>query len=75
MTTTDDDDLLRFAEISRELPAIDLDAQAAERIARVARGDLGKGPSPRRFVEPALAGIVVTAYLVWVILKALELLG
>jgi hypothetical protein len=75
MTTTDDEDLLRMSEISRELPAIDLDAQAAERIARLARGDLGKGPSPRRFVEPVLATVLVTAYLVWVILKWLELIG
>lgn len=71
---TTEDDIARLSEISRELPAIDLDATSAERIARLARGDVGKGPSPRRFVEPAVAALLVTAYLVWVVLKVLEVL-
>lgn len=76
MTTTDDEkDVLRLAEISRELPAIDLDAQSAERIARRAGDSVGKGPSPRRFIEPALAAVIVTVYLVWALMKVLELLG
>ena len=72
---TTDDDLQRLAEISRELPAIDLDATSAERIARRARDDVGKGASPRRFLEPAIATLVVGSYLVWAIIKVLEALG
>lgn len=78
MTTADPDDeldLRRLTEISRELPAIDLDAQSAERIARRAADDLGKRPPIRRTVELALVSVVAAVYLVWVIGKVLELLG
>jgi hypothetical protein len=78
MTKADNDDeldLRRLTEISRELPAIDLDAQAAERIARRAGDDLGKRPPVRRTLELALASVIVAVYLVWVIGKVLELLG
>ncbi|MBL0221047.1 MAG: hypothetical protein IPQ07_45170 [Myxococcales bacterium] len=72
---TTEDDVSRLAELSRELPAIDLDATSAERIARRARDDVGKGPSPRRFIEPAIATLLVGGYLVWAIIKVLQLLG
>ena len=73
--TDDELDLRRLTEISRELPAIDVDAHSAERIARRAADDLGKRPPVRRHVELALASVIVAIYLVWVIGKVLELLG
>lgn len=80
MTTTDTDTLdelalRRLAELGRELPALDLDAKSAERIARRAAGDLGKRPPVRRHVELALASVIALAYLVWIVGKVLELLG
>ena len=71
---TTEDDVQRLGELSRELPAIDLDATTAERIARRARDDVGKGPSARRYVEPTLSMLIVLGYLVWVIVKVLEAL-
>jgi hypothetical protein len=70
-----DDDVTRLAELSRELPAIDMDATSAARIAMRARQEVGRGPSPRRFVEPALTAIVTGGYLVWAVLKIVEALG
>ncbi len=72
---TTDDDVKRLGELSGELPAIDLDATTAERIARRARDDVGKGPPRRRVLEPVLAAMIVSAYLVWALIKVLELLG
>jgi hypothetical protein len=75
-TQTDDElDLRRLTEISRELPRIDLDEESAERIAHRAALDLGKRPPIRRGLELALASVIVTVYLMWVIGKVLELLG
>lgn len=71
---TTEDDVQRLGELSRELPAIELDANTAERIARRARDDIGKGPSPKRFVEPALAALMMLGYLAWVIVKIVEAL-
>ena len=70
-----DDEAKQLANLSKELPAIDLDHVSAERMAHRVRADLGKGPSPRRFVLPILAAIVVGAYGVWMLLKLLEVLG
>lgn len=70
-----DDDVAKLAEISRELAAIDVDLTSAERIALRVRQDVGRGPSPRRFVEPALAGVLVGSYLVWAVIKIVEALG
>jgi len=72
---TMEDDAAKLAELSRELPAIDVDSISAERIAMRARQDVGRGPSPRRFVEPAIASVVVGSYLVWAVLKIIEALG
>jgi len=71
--TTDDESQLH--ELSRELPAIDLDATTAERIALQARQDIGKGPPRRRWILPIIAAIVAIGYAVWGILKLIELLG
>ncbi|TMQ04337.1 MAG: hypothetical protein E6J90_33595 [Deltaproteobacteria bacterium] len=72
---TDQDDAAELTEISRELPALDLDATTTERIAHRARDQVGRRPSPLRFVEPAIAALLVTGYLIWAVLKALEALG
>lgn len=72
---TYEDDVAKLAELGRELPAIDLDRATAERIARRARDDVGRGPSPARFVEPAIAAILTASYLTWAVIKVLEALG
>jgi hypothetical protein len=72
---TIDDDAKTFAELSKELPAIDVDGATAEMIARRARQDLGHGPPLRRFVLPVIAGIATASYAVWTIAKLVELLG
>jgi hypothetical protein len=69
---THDDDAAKLTELGRELPGIDLDAESAARIARRARQDVGRGPSLVRFIEPAIATVLVTSYLVWAIAKVLE---
>ena len=53
---SDDDDANKLAEISRELPPIDIDEASAQRIALAARQSVGRGPSPTRFIEPVLVG-------------------
>lgn len=73
MTTPDDESQLHA--LSHELAAIDLDATTAERIARRARYDLGKGPPRRRLVLPIVATLVALGYATWVVLKLIELLG
>ncbi|HEX4455784.1 MAG TPA: hypothetical protein VH143_33220 [Kofleriaceae bacterium] len=65
--TQDEDDL---RDVSRDLPAIDLDPAAAERIARTAR----RGPPLRRVIEVVLVGALVAGTLVWTVLKVLEAL-
>ena len=72
---TMEDDVSKLAEISRELPPIDVDSISAERIAMRARADVGRGRSPRRLIEPALATVLVASYLVWAVLKIVEALG
>jgi hypothetical protein len=72
---TMDDDARQLAEISKELPSIDLDATTAELIARRARQDVGKGPSRRRLILPIITGITTAAYLAWLIIKLIEVLG
>jgi len=72
---TYEDDAAKLHEISRELPAIDLDATSAERIAFRARQDVGRAPSAKRFIEPVIATIVTGSYAVWAVLKVLEALS
>lgn len=71
---TDDDDADRLGALGRELAPADLDRAAAERIAHRARDRLGRGPSPVRFVEPAIATAFAISYLAWAIDKILEAL-
>jgi hypothetical protein len=71
---TYEDDEAKLTELGRALPAIDLDATSAARIARRARLDVGRRPSLMRFVEPAIAAVFATSYLVWAIAKVLEAL-
>ena len=72
---TMEDDVAKLAEISRELPEIDVDSISAQRIAMRVRQDVGRGPSARRFIEPVVATALVGSYLVWAILKIVEALG
>lgn len=72
---TMEDDVAKLAEISRELPAIDIDSISAERIAIRVRQDVGRGPTLRRFVEPVLATVLVGSYLVWAVITIAEALG
>ena len=69
------DDAQELAELAKDLPAIDLDTTSAERMALRVRQDLGKGPPASRFVLPIVAAVVVVAYLAWMIIKLVELLG
>jgi hypothetical protein len=71
---TYEDDAARLGELGRELPSVDLDAASAERIAHRARGNVGRGPSLVRFVEPAIATVFAVSYLAWAIAKVLEAL-
>ena len=71
---SDNDDANKLAEISRELPPIDIDDAAAQRIAHRARSTVGHGPSPKRFIEPVLVGILLVSVLVWTIFKLIEVL-
>ena len=65
---TDEDDL---RDVGRDLPAIDLDPAAAERIARAAR----RGPPLRRVIELVVVAALVTGTLVWTVMKLLEAFG
>jgi hypothetical protein len=71
---TNDDDAAKLTELGRELPAIDLDAASAARIARTARSSVGRGPPLVRLIEPAIAAVLVTSYLVWAIAQVFEAL-
>jgi hypothetical protein len=68
------DDASKLAEISRELPPVDVDEARAKRMAALTRQQLGHGPSPKRLVEPILVGIVAISMLVWLIYKLIEIL-
>jgi hypothetical protein len=70
-----DDDAMKLADLARGLPPTDLDPAAAERIAALARRDVGHGPPKRRVVEAALVAVLVLATLAWVAMKIYEMLG
>jgi hypothetical protein len=72
---SENDDAKKLGELGRELPRIDLDDAAAKRIAQATRSSVGKGPSPTRFIEPVLVGLLVLSVLVWTIYKLVEVLG
>lgn len=73
--TMDDDDAKQVGQLAGALPPLDLDSTTAEQIARRARGSVGKPPPRRRLLVPILVAVVAAAYAVWMILKALEVLG
>jgi hypothetical protein len=75
LLTLDNDDARMLAAISRELPPIDVDATTGEQIARRARQDVGKGRPARRWILPIVAAVVSVSYLVWTLLKMLEVFG
>jgi hypothetical protein len=66
------DDVTELAELSQQLTAIDVEPARAERIAFQARGTLGRGPSLLRFGEPVLVTIFTTSFLVWALMKVIE---
>ena len=70
-----DDDAKKLAEISRDLPTLDVDEATAGRIATTTRAFVGRGNSPLRFIEPILVALLVTSILAWTILKLVEVLG
>jgi hypothetical protein len=72
---TGDDDAKKLAEISRELPPIDLDDVSAQRIALRARQQVGKGPPLTRFIEPAVIVLFTTSMVAWIVYKLVEILG
>ena len=69
---TDQDD---FAELRKHLTPIDVDHASAELIARRVRPLVGRGPSLRRFLEPAAVVLLTTSFLIWMVLKLVEVLG
>lgn len=70
-----DDDAMKLADLARGLPRTDLDPAAAERIAAIARRDVGHGPPKRRVIEAVLVAMLVLATLAWVTLKICEMVG
>ena len=64
---SEDDD--QIATWSQQLAAIDVDATNAERIHRQTRLQVGRGPSPVRFVLPVIATLGTGGYLVWALSK------
>jgi hypothetical protein len=70
---TGDDDQL--GEIGEKLAPVDVDSVSAERIARIARQEVGRRPSRRPVVEAVLVGILATSFFVWAFMKALSIFG
>jgi hypothetical protein len=70
-----DDDAMKLADLARGLPSSDVDPAAAERIAALARRDVGHGPPKRRTIEAILVAVFVLATLGWVGVKICEMLG
>ena len=68
---SDQDDIHQLADLSDQLAPIDLDDTSAQRIALRARVDVGRGPSPRRFVEPILVAVFALSFLIWTLSKML----
>ncbi len=78
MSTPDngnDKDAAGLADAARQLPAIDLDATTAERMAHRVRQDLGRRPSPKRFVEPIVVAIVAASAIVWAVYEVVQRLS
>lgn len=69
---TDRDDRV---ELHEQLTPIDVDPASAELIARRVRPSVGRGPSPLRFLEPAVVVLLTTSFLLWMVLELVEVLG
>jgi hypothetical protein len=70
-----DDEARLKVDLGRELPILDLDEARAKQIAVQTRQQVGRGPSPRRFVEPVLVGVLAISLIGWVVVKLVEILG
>jgi len=68
------DDADELAQLSRELPRIDLDDASAQRIAHRARVAVGRRRSLTRFGEPALIILFEVSVLMWVLVKVVQVL-
>jgi len=66
---TNDDDALK--DLAKRLPPVDLDHESAQRIAQLARRDVGHGP-PKTRLLPILVGLLVTITLVWALIHVYE---
>jgi hypothetical protein len=73
--TSDDDDARKLTQLGGGLAPLDVDTTTAELIARRARASVGKPPPRRRWILPIAAAVAAVAYAIWMILKALEVLG
>jgi len=65
-----DDDETELIALGRQLLAIDIDDAHAEDILR--RAHDGSQPSPLRLFEPMATAALTGSYLVWALLKAIE---
>ena len=57
-----------------ELPSVDVDDRASQRIAARARMDLGRGLPKARFVLPIATALLVAGYIAWTIVKLVGIL-
>ncbi len=69
---TDDE---KIAAFGKALPTVEVDDAVSQQIARRARVDLVRGPSRARLALPIVAIAITASYLVWTIVKLIELLG
>ena len=69
------DDAAQLAELSRELPRIDVDAPSAQRISQRARQAIGRGAPASRFIEPVLVVALEIGISAWMVIKLFEVLS
>jgi hypothetical protein len=67
---TDEDEMTRLA---RGLVTPELDSTSAARIAEIAKREVGRGLPKRRLIEAILVGGLVSATLIWAVLKVVEM--
>jgi hypothetical protein len=72
--TDNNDDAAKLADLAKGLARVDLDHESAQRIAHVARQDVGHGPPKLRLVLPILVGVLVTITLAWALIHAYQAL-
>ena len=66
-----DDDADKLAEISKQLPAMDVDSTSAELIARRARESVGKGIPKRRIIVAIAIVLFVASFLTWAVVQVI----